>query len=77
MLYEVITSSYKLKYKYKLEGLDKEWIETTSEYRRANYTGLKPGNYRLIVMVANANEKWNHQSKIIYINILPPSYNFV
>jgi len=66
------SSSYKLKYKYKLEGLDKEWIETTSEYRRAKYTGLKPGNYRLIVMVANANEKWNHQSKIIYINILPP-----
>ncbi len=35
----------KILYEYMLQGFDEEWIVTTSDQRRVNYTNLDPGNY--------------------------------
>ncbi len=36
------TAPYKNKYKYKLFGVDKDWISTNSKNRTANYTNIQP-----------------------------------
>lgn len=43
---------------YKLEGWDKDWIQSGSR-RYAGYTNLEGGNYRLLVKVANGEGVWS------------------
>jgi signal transduction histidine kinase len=43
-----LSSASKIRFRYFLEGFDKEWNETR-EYRRASYTNLPPGDYRFRV----------------------------
>lgn len=42
-------------YAFKLEGFDRDWVETTAERRSATYTGLPPGDYVLEVRAAADN----------------------
>jgi signal transduction histidine kinase len=59
-------------YAYMLEGLDKEWIYTDAKNRRATYTNLPAGDYRLKIKAANANSVWNEQGASIAISVSPP-----
>lgn len=47
-------------YKYKLEGLDDEWIDS-GHTPSATYTNLSPGKYTLNVIGANADGVWNNE----------------
>lgn len=60
------------KYKYMLEGLDKNWIETSSERRFVSYTNLKHGEYTFKVKAANCDDVWADSSRKIKIVIKPP-----
>ncbi|MEP7305261.1 MAG: two-component regulator propeller domain-containing protein [Acidobacteriota bacterium] len=40
-----LSSASKIRFRYLLEGFEKEWTEAR-EYRRASYTNLPPGDYR-------------------------------
>lgn len=48
-----------LRYRYKLDGYDHDWIETDSQHRIAAYTHLSPGTYTLEVRGTNRLGVWS------------------
>ncbi len=58
-----------LTYRYKLEGLDKNWNYTLN--REAVYASLKPGDYVFNVQVKGNNAFWSEPVRMI-IKIYPP-----
>lgn len=64
----------KNKFKYKLEGFEQEWNNTTNANRRITYTNLDPGDYELKIMASNDNGSWTTAPTILKISILPPFY---
>jgi signal transduction histidine kinase/CheY-like chemotaxis protein/ligand-binding sensor domain-containing protein len=58
-------------YKYKLEGVDADWVTAGIE-KRAGYTSLDPGTYTFRVIAANNDGIWNKQGASITIIITPP-----
>jgi signal transduction histidine kinase len=62
----------KLKFRYMLEGFDKDWIESGSR-RTAYYTNIPHGEYRFQVQVGLDN-KWNGQSSTPPITLAPHFY---
>lgn len=62
-----------LRFKYKLEGLDTEWIEAGTR-RTAYFSHVAPGDYTFRVIAANTDGIWNETGTAIKIKILPPFY---
>lgn len=60
------------KYKYKLGGIDKEWIYTDASIRTASYSYLPSGAYTFKVFGANSDGVWSDTPAILHIKILPP-----
>lgn len=71
MLY---TAPNKVRYAYKLEGYDKEWIYSNSEKRLASYTNLSHGKYVFKLKCTNEYGKWNNYTRELKIIIQPPVY---
>ncbi|HEU4717220.1 MAG TPA: ATP-binding protein [Bacteroidia bacterium] len=61
----------KNQFRYKLEGFDKDWIFSGTR-NEAIYTGLAPGDYRLLVTTANSEGTWSAESRVIHIVIRHP-----
>jgi signal transduction histidine kinase/ligand-binding sensor domain-containing protein/DNA-binding response OmpR family regulator len=59
-------------YAYKMEGVDADWIEVSSDRRYANYTKLKGGEYIFKVKAANNDGIWNDTPTSLKIIISPP-----
>ncbi|MBK7632259.1 MAG: response regulator [Ignavibacteriales bacterium] len=59
------------KYKYILEGFDKEWIDA-GNLRTATYTNLDPGEYVFRVKASNSDGVWNEKGASLKIIINPP-----
>jgi len=66
--------SNQIKYRYRLQGLEDEWINTDIFNRRATYTNLDAGTYTFQVQVINllSTQKNNSKTKNIKITIMPP-----
>jgi len=64
----------KIHFKYKLEGFDKEWIETDYQTRKVVYTNLKHGSYTFKVKACNNDEVWNEKGAKISFKISPFVY---
>ncbi|HTF16741.1 MAG TPA: two-component regulator propeller domain-containing protein [Chryseolinea sp.] len=62
----------KTKYKYKLEGFNKEWLTTEGAQRTVTFTNLDPGEYSFQVMASNSEGVWSDHPTTIRINVLPP-----
>lgn len=60
------------RYRYRLEGYDKDWIYTDYSNRHIRYTNLSPGAYSFRVEAANNENKWNKDGKTIHLRIYPP-----
>jgi ligand-binding sensor domain-containing protein len=58
-------------YKYKLEGIDKQWTHLKT-YRKAYYTNLPPGEYLFRLKANSGNSDWIEQEKALRIIINPP-----
>jgi signal transduction histidine kinase/ligand-binding sensor domain-containing protein/DNA-binding response OmpR family regulator len=58
-------------YKYKLEGLDNNWISAGEEHR-ASYTNLAPGTYTFRVIASNNDDVWNEEGASVTLVIHPP-----
>ncbi|MGB6035203.1 MAG: triple tyrosine motif-containing protein, partial [Cryomorphaceae bacterium] len=58
-------------YKYRLKGLNDEWIETEN-IREATYTNLDPGSYTFEVMGRNSLGNWSQVARTLKIKVLPP-----
>jgi signal transduction histidine kinase/ligand-binding sensor domain-containing protein/DNA-binding response OmpR family regulator len=69
-------SPEKNQYRYKMEGVDQDWIYSgnpTGVARRfANYTGIAPGDYVFKVRGSNNDGVWNEQGASVRITINPP-----
>jgi signal transduction histidine kinase len=60
-------------YRYKMEGLDKDWVEAGTR-RYAEYRDLNPGAYTFRVLGSNDDGVWNEEGASLGIIIHPPWY---
>jgi len=68
-----LTAPEKVKFKFKLEGFDKEWVDAGTR-RVAYYTNLSPGNYSFRVMAANNDGLWNEIGASVKFYLQPYFY---
>jgi ligand-binding sensor domain-containing protein/signal transduction histidine kinase len=66
-------NSGQVKFKYKLEGLDRDWNEVGTR-RTAYYSYLPPGEYTFHVIAANRDGVWNTEGARIRVRVFPPFY---
>jgi len=60
-----------LRYRYLLEGVDGDWIETSAEHRVAAYGNLWPGDYRLRIQGSNRVGDWSPHERVLQIRVEP------
>lgn len=66
-------SSQRIRFRYKLAGLDKDWIDAGTR-RTAYYSYVPPGRYTFTVLAANSNGVWNREGASLELVVLPPFY---
>lgn len=67
-------SQERIRFYYKLEGYDSDWIETDSKRRFANYSNLEPGNYIFLLKSSYEGDSIFSPINKIKVNVLPPWY---
>ena len=60
----------KLRFRYRLKGLDPDWIEAGTQ-RRAYYSSLPAGPYTFSVMASNPDGVWNGKASELHFTIRP------
>ena len=68
------TAPARNRYAYRLEGFDRDWIETDATRRLAAYTNLPPGSYRLRLRGSNRDGAWTERDLEIPIQVVPAWY---
>lgn len=58
-------------YRYRLEGLDRDWSTTDAAHRSAAYSRLPPGRYRLRVAATNRAGRWSPHELELAVVALP------
>ncbi len=66
-------NSERLRFKYKLEGLDRDWTDAGTR-RAAYYSYVPPGQYVFRVIAANSDGVWNMEGQSLRVIVLPPFY---
>jgi hypothetical protein len=61
----------KNKYRYRLEGFEKDWTET-NDAPHVTYTNLPAGDYVFQVSASNSDGMWNENAIAFPIKVLPP-----
>ena len=64
----------KVKYQWKLEGLDQDWSPITSK-NEAIYSRIPPGEYTFKIIASNSDGKWTPNAYEYHFEIRPPWYN--
>jgi diguanylate cyclase (GGDEF)-like protein len=67
------TAPEKNRYAYRLEGFDRDWIDSGS-IRRATYTNVAPGSYTFRVRAANDDGVWNDRGLALRVRVVPPPW---
>ncbi|MDH6357828.1 two-component regulator propeller domain-containing protein [Parabacteroides sp. PF5-9] len=65
------TKPDKVRYYYKLEGFNEEWLEADRISRKVTYTNLNPGNYVFHLKAVN-NEQATVYPATLHVRIRPP-----
>lgn len=60
------------RYRYKLEDLQQDWTEVSSDRRQATYTTLPAGSYTFRVQGATGRGPWSEPGVVLHVQILPP-----
>lgn len=71
-----LLSPAKVKFLYKLDGIDKDWIGPV-DYRAVEYTNLPHGHYTFKVKGSNNNGVWNETEASLAFQVLPYFYETV
>ena len=66
-----LTNPQAIRYRYRLLGYEKQFIETTADRREVQYTNLDPGDYQFEVKASNADGVWSRHSTVLSIRVLP------
>ena len=64
----------KVRFRYRLDGFDREWKEDTTGGRQAVYTNLPPNRYTFRVIAANNDGVWNETGAALDFSIRPAFY---
>jgi signal transduction histidine kinase/streptogramin lyase len=67
------TAPQKVRYRYMLEGVDREWTEAGAR-RSAYYTNIPPGRYTFRVQAANNDGLWNTDGAALTFELRPHFY---
>ncbi|HEX8515031.1 MAG TPA: two-component regulator propeller domain-containing protein [Bacteroidia bacterium] len=67
-----LTNPGNVKYQYKLEGFDKDWLPGYTKANEAVYTNLPPGSYTFMVRACNSDGTCNIQPASYKFFIAPP-----
>jgi signal transduction histidine kinase len=67
-----LTIPEKVRFRYKLEGEDKNWREV-GNVRHVEYTNLPPKHYRFRVLASNNSGVWNEQGAALEF-VIPPAW---
>ena len=62
-------------FKYRIEGVDDEWIEASS--RSVTYSNLDKGNYCFELASANSDGVWDPRTRRLQIKVLPVWYQTI
>lgn len=65
-----LLSPARLRFRYRLEGLDKDWIEAGMR-RSAQYSRLPPGDYTFRVTACDAYGRWGKNEAALGLTIVP------
>ena len=65
------SSPERLRYRYRLNRFDADWIETRADFRVASYSNLSPGDYRLEVQGSNRTGQWSPQTLSMPVHVQP------
>ena len=68
-------SPHKIKYMYKLEGYNEEWVNLSSLSHSVNFMNLEPGEYTFLLRSTNKDGIWNSKITELKIIINPPFWN--
>ena len=68
-----LVKSDQIKFKYKLEGHDEDWIDAGNR-RTAYYSYLPPGRYNFLVQAANSDGVWSQQAAELSLELNPFFY---
>jgi ligand-binding sensor domain-containing protein len=61
------TNSSKTLYRYRLNNINLNWIETDLHNRSVNYSNIRPGRYLFEIQATNRNGEWTADKKITFI----------
>ncbi|MBM2841008.1 MAG: signal transduction histidine kinase, partial [Bacteroidetes bacterium] len=64
-------NTFKNLYAYKLEGFNDNWIQLGTE-RKATFTNLDAGEYKLLVRGSNNDGVWNNEGTSLKLVVTPP-----
>jgi signal transduction histidine kinase len=67
-----LTAPEKVRYRYRLDGVDTEWRELTAA-RQALYANLRPKHYTFRVIAANNDGVWNESGASLAF-VIPPAF---
>ena len=65
-----LSAPERVKYRYRLDGVDRDWSEPTTE-RDAVYMNLPPASYRFRVIASNSAGVWNSAEAAIGMEVMP------
>ena len=68
------TAPERNRYAYRLDGFDRDWIQTDATRRLAGYTNLPPGDYALQLRGSNRDGAWAEHDLVLPIRVLPAWY---
>jgi hypothetical protein len=61
-----------IKYAYKLDGFDRDWVITDASRRYALYANLTAGEFVFRVKASNEHGDWDGKERVLKLSILPP-----
>ena len=63
----------RVRFRYQLDGVDADWVEAGTR-RSAQYSFLRPGDYRFQVKACNNDGVWNREGVTLRVKVLPHFY---
>ena len=64
----------RVRFRYRLVGYDREWVDAPSAERVVSYTNLGPGRYTFRVIASNDAEVWNPDGAALDLTVAPAFY---
>lgn len=68
-----LSGAKNIRYQYKLEGYDKDWVEGT-DIRQVRYASLPSGKYQFKVRASTDRRNWVPAKNTYFVEVIPPAW---